>query len=104
MKVTSDLGPITQALVAAGHQAASAFEADVRASIPHRTGATAAATRVVETDDGTSASFRVEGPPQLAALEHGANVGARRGPHMGAEHPIANVADRFGAHLQEALR
>lgn len=103
MKVTSDATPFERVLVDAGHRAAPSFEADVRASIPHRTGQTAAETRIVESDTGSMATFRIVGPPQLAALEHGANVGARRGPHMGPEHPIGKVADRFGQHLAEAL-
>lgn len=103
MKVTSDVRPLEQQLVAAGHAAGAAFEADVRSAIPHRTGQTAAQTHVVESDDGSTATFSIVGPPQLAALEYGANVGNRRGPHMGPEHPIARVFDRFGEHLAEAL-
>lgn len=103
MKVTSDAAPFEAALKSAGQVAATAFEQDVRASIPHRTGRTAAETQVLAADDGSRATYSVVGPPQLAALEYGANVGPRRGPHMGPEHPIARVASRFGDHLAEAL-
>lgn len=103
MKVTSDAAPLERALVDASGRAGTAFEADVRGSIPHRTGRTAAETRVVVTDNGRETTFSVVGPPQLAALEHGANVGPRRGPHMGPQHPIDRVAPRFGQRLAEAL-
>lgn len=42
--------------------------------------------------------------PQAGAVERGANVGPRRGPHMKGSHVIARAGEAWGDHFLEALR
>lgn len=42
--------------------------------------------------------------PQAMALERGANVGDRRGPHMGGSHTLAAAGEEFNTAFLEELR
>lgn len=42
--------------------------------------------------------------PQAGAVERGANVGDRRGPHMAGAHSVRDAGRHFPQHMTEALR
>jgi hypothetical protein len=68
---------------------------------PRRTGEFAASLQTHRS--GTVGSVYSD-LPQAGAVERGANVGPRRGPHMAGAHVIARAGEHFPEHMAEALR
>jgi hypothetical protein len=76
-----------------------------QAAAPRRSGRYAASIRaeVRQAGDQWQGSLSA-GVPYAGALEHGANVGPRRGPHMKAEPTIGPAMAGFGDVLAAKLR
>lgn len=71
------------------------------ATAPRRSGEYAASLQQQRT--GTKGAI-YSALPQAGAVERGANVGPRRGPHMRGSHTIARAGEQFPQHMSEALR
>lgn len=72
-----------------------------QAEAPRRTGEYAANMQVAR-NERTGALFNPL--PQAGAVERGADVGPRRGPHMRGAGTIRRAGAEFPAHMSEALR
>jgi hypothetical protein len=101
--VRTDLSAL-EASLRAGFQATLQDRAKAaQSAAPRRTGRFAASIRANVNPDGLSGSVSAD-VPYAGALEHGANVGSRRGPHMRAEPSITPAMASFGDVLADKLR
>jgi hypothetical protein len=107
VKVTSDIPGFENRIHEKVDRVARPLYRDqVRGAVAHRTGRYAASLIVSFERTGSVSRVRVSSPlPYGGALEYGANVGPRRGPHMRGDHAIATVTKaRWGSVVATALR
>lgn len=77
--------------------------ADAAAEAPRLTGEYASNFQsTYNPEDGTGAVYNPL--PQAGAVERGANVGPRRGPHMAGSHTLRTVGPRWLDHTTRRLR
>ena len=82
------------------------FRDELRTSVPRATGEFANTLVVSFSKEPGRSRVKVASPLRRGfALEIGANVGARRGPHMRGQHRIERtMRDRWGGVVSQALR
>ncbi len=72
-----------------------------RAEAPHRSGEYAASLETTLEGDHGALFSRL---PQAGAVERGADVGPRRGPHMAGSHTIVRAGATFADRMTRQLR
>lgn len=82
-------------------QAFDDWHAEAQAEAPRLTGEYAASLELTRT--GKHAAAIGSSLPQAWAIEKGANVGDRRGPHHGPVGTLADVGPRIIEHMRDAL-
>ena len=104
VKITDDSIVVIEHAHAAFAAAAEDVLVDARTGAPHLTGAYAASLALNSAElaadpTATIASGLRRGP----AVEFGANVGTRRGPHMSGSHSVTRAVARFGERMTARL-
>jgi hypothetical protein len=103
--VTTNLEPLLADLDAGFRETLEDRARAAQALAPRRSGRYAAGIRATSTSsiDGPSGAISAD-VPYAGALEHGADVGDRRGPHMAGQHPIGRAMESFGDVLEQKLK
>ena len=103
--VTVDTQAILDEIVRAGDEAAQETRSSMR--VPRRTGALAASIQVAAglDADGDLAVVATSSLPYARAVDRGANVGPRPGPHMGGgAHFVGPALDALPDRIAEHVR
>lgn len=79
--------------------------ADARMTAPRRTGAYAASLERIDTETPDGVVSRIGSRrPEAPAIENGADVGDRQGPHMAPAGTLARAGRRYPEHMTRRLR
>lgn len=101
MRITTDYAPLFGKVERSFEGAADDTLAEARATAPRRSGEYAGSLE----RRGSGLSSTIGSPlPQAGAVERGADVGPRRGPHMGPVGTLREAGDRFPERMTSRLR
>ena len=105
MKVESDPRPLLDHVEHSARASIDDVQADAVRTARRRSGRHAAGIQQRVEVLGDRIDGAVGGTvPYAGALERGADVGPRRGPHMEGDHAIRDAGDRFLEHMTNRLR